>query len=92
MDLGTFAFFTLLISVMLFIIQRTESKKRLIVIIVMLLPLELIRRYVFYRGVHSEAQFAVAVAVFLNLFFWLFIGRYNPVGSSERTKVLTMDD
>jgi hypothetical protein len=58
----------------------------------MLLGAELIRRYVWFRDVHTEAWVALAAAVVLNLLFWLLIGRYNPVGSSDRIQVIGMDD
>jgi hypothetical protein len=36
---------------------------------------------------------AILYAVLFNLLFWLFIGRYNPPGSSEENiKVLGMND
>lgn len=36
---------------------------------------------------------AVATAILFNLFFWVFIGRYNPPRSSESDiKVLGLDD
>lgn len=83
---------TLIIGFMLFVVQRAEPKRRLIVAIGMLLGGELIRRYVWYRDVHSEALFALVAAILLNALFWLLIGRYNPVGSSDQIQVLGMDD
>jgi hypothetical protein len=32
------------------------------------------------------------VALVVNFLFWLLIGRYNPVGSSEDIQVLGLDD
>ncbi len=92
MDGSTFAFFTLLIGIPIFIYQRTEAKKRLIVLLVMLIPAELIRRYVWYRDVHTEAWIALIIALVINFLFWALIGRYNPVGSSDRIQVIGMDD
>lgn len=92
MDFSNFAFLTVLISVLFFAIQRTETKKRRIAILVMILPLMLIQRYAYFRDVHTETQLAFGVAALLNLFFWLFIGRYNPVSSSDKIKVLDMND
>jgi len=77
---------------LLFLIQRTEAKKRLIVIAIMLVAFELLRRYIWYRDVHGEALFAIIVALIFNAVFWLFIGRYNPVGSSDQIQVIGMDD
>lgn len=92
MDAGIAILLTTFISFMLFIVQRVEAKRRLIVAIGMLIGGELIRRYVWYRDLHSEALFALVVALVLNFLFWLLIGRYNPVGSSDRIQVMGMDD
>ncbi len=92
MDAGLLLFLTILISVPLFIIQRSESKRRFVVFLLTLIPLELIRRYVWYRDVHSEAVTALIIALVINLLFWALIGRYNPVGSSDRIKVYGLDD
>ena len=92
MDTGITILLTLFISFMLFVVQRVEAKRRLIVAVGMLLGGELIRRYVWYRDLHSEALVALVVALVLNGLFWLLIGRYNPVGSSDRIQVIGMDD
>ncbi|MBK8025892.1 MAG: hypothetical protein IPK19_32020 [Chloroflexi bacterium] len=92
MDTGIFTLLTIFMTAMVLMIQRTEKKRRLLVTIVMLLVAELIRRYVWYRGVHDEAWMALALALTVNFLFWMFIGRYNPVGSSEEIQVMGLDD
>ncbi len=116
LDVGILLLLTGFISAMLFFIQRSEVKRRLIVIVIMLIPAELIRRYVFYasrtallspftdlagniafqhalhRSIHREAWIALGLALFLNFAFWLFIGRYNPVRSSDEIRVIGMDE
>ncbi len=116
MDFGVVLVLTLFISGMLLFIQRAEKKRRLLVILIMLIPAELIRRYVFYasapllvapftdvmgvllkrygfhRDIHQEAWVALILAFVLNVLFWLFIGRYNPVHSSDEIQVIGMDD
>ncbi|HLU11189.1 MAG TPA: hypothetical protein VK003_16065 [Oceanobacillus sp.] len=92
MDFGIAILLTIFIGFMLFIVQRSEPKRRLLVAVGMLLGGELIRRYVWYRELHSEAWFALIAALVLNFLFWLLIGRYNPVGSSDRIQVMGMDD
>jgi len=91
-NVGILALLTIFISVMLFMIQRAEAKRRLLVAVVMLAIGELIRRYVFYRGVHTEAQVALVIALIVNFLFWALIGRYNPVHSSDEIQVIGMDD
>jgi hypothetical protein len=92
MDTGILLLLTVLLSIPLFIIQRSESKRRFIVFLFALVPFELIRRYVWYRDVHSEAVAAVIIALVINFLFWAMIGRYNPVGSSDRIKVYGLND
>lgn len=116
MNVGILLILTGFISAMLFFIQRSEVKRRLLVILIMLIPAELIRRYVFYasrsalippftdlagnsafqhvlhRNIHREAWIALALALFVNFAFWLFIGRYNPVHSSDEIRVIGMDE
>lgn len=92
MDWSTATLLSVAIGSLLFLIQRTEARKRLIVVVVSLVAFELIRRYVWYRDVHGEALFAIIVSVFFNAAFWMFIGRYNPVGSSDQIQVIGMDD
>ncbi|MFQ3567364.1 MAG: hypothetical protein SNJ59_10225 [Aggregatilineales bacterium] len=92
MDLGITALLIVIFGLLMFFIQRTEAKKRLVVTLITLIALELIRRYVWFRDVHTEGWVAFITAFLLNFFFWLFIGRYNPVGSSDRIQVIGMDD
>jgi uncharacterized protein involved in response to NO len=77
---------------MLLIVQRAETRRRLLVAVVMLGIGELIRRYVFYRNVHTEAWIALVIALIFNAVFYLFIGRYNPVHSSDEIQVIGLDD
>ena len=92
MQVGILVLLTVAISVLLFLIQRSTAKRRLFVAVLSLIVAELIRRYVFYRDVHTEAWIALFVSLFLNFGFWLFIGRYNPPGTSDNIQVLGMDD
>lgn len=43
-------------------------------------------------SIHEEAWAGLTIAVVFNVLFWLFIGRYNPVGSSDSIQVIGMDD
>lgn len=92
MDAGITALLTLAFGLMLFLIQRSEKRRRMIVFLASLVVAELIRRYVWFRDVHAEAWVGFFIALVLNAGFWLFIGRYNPVGSSEDIQVIGMDD
>lgn len=92
MDLGITALLAAAMSLLLFFVQRSERKKRLVVALGVLITAELIRRYVWYRDVHVEGWMALGIAVVLNFLFWLLIGRYNPVGSSDQIQVMGLDD
>ncbi|MBW4435712.1 MAG: hypothetical protein KME04_01155 [Pleurocapsa minor GSE-CHR-MK-17-07R] len=92
MDAGITLLLIAAFGLMMFLVQRSEKRRRLIVFLTSLIVVELLRRYVWFRDVHSEAWTAFIVALLLNLFFWLFIGRYNPPGSSDDIQVIGMDD
>lgn len=85
---------TLVFSLLLFLIQRTEAKYRLAVILLTAFTAGvLLRNFVIYRQIEREAWIALIIALVLNFLFWLLIGRYNPVGSSDKNiQVLGMDD
>ena len=41
---------------------------------------------------YTTTNLAALTAIALNLLFWLFIGRYNPPGSSDDIRVLGLND
>jgi uncharacterized membrane protein len=93
MDWGSFFLLFIAFLVLFLVIERTDSKRRVIPILTVLLALELARRYIWYRGIHTEgvsAFIAALVAIFL---FWVMIGRYNHAGTSDNNiQVLGLDD
>jgi len=91
-NVGTLVLLAIAFTLMLLLVQRAEAKRRLVVAVIMLVPAELLRRYVFYRDVHTEAWIALIFALVFNAAFWLLIGRYNPVHSSDEIQVIGMDD
>jgi hypothetical protein len=87
--------FLLLFSAFMFIfmmIQRAEAKRRTLVAACMLIVGILTQRYANYRGLHTEALVAFVSAGIISSLFWLLVGRYNPVGSSDDIHVIGMDD
>lgn len=116
LDVGILILLTIFITIMILIVQRSEAKRRLFVVLIMLVVGEMIRRYVFFRSetalippftdlllriypqyplhhsIHREAWIALGLALFLNGSYWVLIGRYNPVGSSDEIQVIGMDD
>ncbi len=92
MDTEYLLVFTVLMTMLLLVIQRTERSKRLIVIAVMLIPAILIRNWIVYIEREREGQIALLLSLILSFLFWWLIGRYNPVGSSDDIQVLGLDD
>jgi hypothetical protein len=92
MDWGYIGVVTLFFTVILIIAQRIEAKRQRIAryfIFIMMLLLMLRPNYTHLRG---QNLVAYAIALFISFIFWLLIGRYNPVGSSDTIKVYGMDD
>ena len=92
MDGETIGLLTLGWGTIFFIIQRTETKKRRGVALVMSVIGVIMLWYIGSRQVWGEGVTGFFIALLLNALFWLFIGRYNPVGSSDDIHVLGMDD
>ncbi|NJL55293.1 hypothetical protein HC928_08990 [bacterium] len=92
MNIEYLVIFTLLLSLLMLMIQRTEAKRRLLVTLMLLIPAILIRNWINYRDLEREGWVALGIALALNFLFWWLIGRYNPVGSSDEIQVLGMDD
>lgn len=92
MDTGLVILLTLALGFIFFIIQRTEAKKRRGVALFMSLFVLIVVWYVSNHRVWREGITAFFLALFINYIFWLLIGRYNPVGSSDNIHVLGMDD
>lgn len=86
-------FLLILLYTMLFLlIQRSEAKKRRLVLLLLLPIVGLIHWYANLRELGGQSNMALATAVVFNLLFWILIGRYNPVGSSDDIQVLGLDD
>ena len=93
MNGGVVLLLTIVLGLMLLFIQRAEKRRRRLTAIVMAGVAFLLWYWAGYRGLGSEFVMALALAVFFNLLFWILIGRYNPVGDSEKSiRVLGMDD
>ncbi len=85
---------TLFISGMMLVVQRSERKYRRVVFLLFLFTAGiLLRNFVVYREIEREGYTALVLSLVINFLFWLLIGRYNPVGSSDSNiQVLGMDD
>lgn len=84
---------TVFFSLMFFTIQRTETQyRRRVFVLFAIFPGVLMFIYMSYLTLLSAFWNALLIALILNLLFWIVIGRYNPVRSSEEIQVLGMDD
>ena len=92
MDGGLVILLVLSLGTIIFVIQRTESSRRRIVLFVMFLVFLVLGWLVNIRGAWGEAVVGLIIALVLNFLFYVLIGRYNPVGSSDDIHVLGMDD
>ncbi len=92
MDGGIVILLILSLGTVIFVLQRTEAKRRRIVMAVMFLVLLVLGWLVNVRAAWGEAVVGLIVALVLNFLFYILIGRYNPVGSSDDIHVLGMDD
>jgi hypothetical protein len=91
MQVGPFILLTFVFTAMLLLIQRTEPRRRILTLFIMVAFGALVVYYINFRGYQVEGRAAFIVAFVLNFLFWALIGRYNPVKASA-IKVLGMDD
>lgn len=92
MDVGTLVLMILSFGLLLLLVQRAELKRRRVVAILLLPVAGIILYYANATSHLREALVGFILALVLNFLFWLFVGRYNPVGSSDSIKVLGLDD
>ncbi len=92
MDWGSFLILTIWFSIILFLIQRAEIKRRRVVIYTMAFVGFLTWYWANFRGLNGPFFGGLLLALVLNYLFWLLIGRYNPVGKSDNIQVMGMDD
>lgn len=93
MNGGALLILTLVLSMAVLLVQRTEAKRRRLAIFLMIVVVFLTIYWANVRELSGEVAFALIAALVLNFLFWLLIGRYNPVGDSDKTiQVLGMDD
>jgi CHASE2 domain-containing sensor protein len=83
---------TVSFTVIFILIQRSEQSRRCLVWTSMIAVLGLIAYWAFTAQVVGEAGLGLVFGLMLAGLFWLLIGRYNPVGSSDNIKVLGLDD
>lgn len=94
MDGNLQTIFTVVFTFLFLLIQRAEQKyRRLVTMLIGLFICPLIALFALNSEFIGETFYGIGVGAVLNLLFWIMIGRYNPVRSSDETiQVLGMDD
>jgi nicotinamide riboside transporter PnuC len=83
---------TISFTVIFVLIQRSEQSRRCLVWVSMLAVLGIIAYWAMTAQVVGETLLSLVFGLILTGLFWVLIGRYNPVGSSDNIKVLGLDD
>lgn len=93
MDWNYVTLIAIVASLLLIMIQRSERKRRRLVTAVVVICFLVIRHNTSIKPhLNEETAVAFGIGVVISALFWLFIGRYNPVGSSDEIEVIGMDD
>lgn len=92
MDTGSLILLALSFTVLFIMVQRAEAKRKRIVRFIAILLILFMIWYANTTSLQSEALVGFIIAVIISFLFWLLIGRYNPVGTSDSIRVLGMDD
>lgn len=92
MDIGSLILLTLSFIVLFIMVQRAEANRKRIVRVTAILLVLFMIWYANTTSLQTEALVGCIIAVVISFLFWLLIGRYNPVGSSDAIRVLGMDD
>lgn len=92
MDWQTFFVLFMLFSLLLLIRQRADPTKKNAVRNFVVFSIGLIGIYVWWNSTIQEAISAFVASIIFSGLFWILVGRYNPVSSSDDIKVLGLDD
>jgi hypothetical protein len=92
MNIGNLIVLIVMIGLVLLMWQRTERKRKLIFLAVLVIPAWMIYQWSALKGQQVELKWALGIALALNLLFWLFWGRTHPAGSSDSIKVIGTEE
>ncbi len=92
MDWGITFLMTISFGVIFILIQRSETSRRRIVWGSMIVVMLIIGYWAVTAQTIGETLVGLVFGLILTGLFWMLIGRYNPVGSSDNIKVLGLDD
>jgi hypothetical protein len=93
LDTNNLILLTIIYGAILLMIQRTERKRKLIAVVIALLPLG----YATYqwgvlRNQMQVVLLAVGIALGLNILVWIVYGRKHPPGTSDSITVIGMEE
>ena len=81
------------VSILFILYQRTEVKRRKLTRFLISVVFALLAYFGLNRTEYiTEIIFGILLAFLISFLFWLVIGRYNPVGTSDEIRVITLDD
>ncbi len=92
MDRQALFVLSLIITLIFFFIQRADPSRKKAVEYFGWFVGMLIVVYVWWYRTLWEAVLGLLIALVLNGLFWVLIGRYNPVSSSDDIRVMGLDD
>ena len=93
MDWSYVTLIAIVVSLLLIMIQRVERKRRrLAAVIVAICFLVIWQNTAIKPHLSAETAVAFGIGIVLSALFWLLVGRYNPVGSSDDIEVIGMED
>ncbi len=93
MDWNYVLLIAIVVSLLLIMIQRAERKRRKLAMAIVLMCFLVIRHNISIKPhLNEETAVAFGIGFVISALFWLLIGRYNPVGSSDSIEVIGMDD
>lgn len=86
--------FAVVFALLLLIIQRADQKhRRMVMLVIGFFTCPLIALFALTSQLIGETLYGLGIGALFNFLFWIIIGRYNPVRSSDETiQVLGMDD
>lgn len=92
MNTQTILLLTVTFTILQLALQRADRTKKRGVRVFWFLMVILIGAYTLLTARFIEALLAFVLGVIISGLYWVLIGRYNPVKSSEDIKVLGLND
>ena len=92
LNIGNLIFLIVAGFLILLMIQRSEAKRRWLVILLSVPVGWLLIRWARFREQTTELWLALGIALVLNVVFWIVYGRTHPPGSQGEIQVWGSED